>query len=199
MPMLRLPTPPRARRPARPAPRGRRRHGIWRDEKGAVAIEFGVLALPFFTLIYAILETSIVFLTGQILDSAIHDASRKVRTGQAQTANWTAANFRTEVCEGLYGLFDCDEVKIKVSKFTSFQAADPTPPIDPGCTPTSDASECQWTITETYSPGAGSEIVLVEAYYKWPTLLNLPWFNLATQAGGTRLQSAVRVFRNEPF
>jgi hypothetical protein len=41
--------------------------------------------------------------------------------------------------------------------------------------------------------------VIVQAYYKWPTLIDLPWFNMATQAGGDRLLSGVRVFRNEPF
>lgn len=178
-----------------PAPR----KGLLRDERGAVAIEFGVLALPFFTLIYAILETSIVFLSGQIFDSAIQDASRMIRTGQAQNAEWDEEDFREEVCDGLHQLFDCDEVKIKVTKFASFQAATPTPPINPACTASGNEVDCNWTITEAYNPGSGSEIVLVEAYYKWPTLLNLPWFNLATQAGNTRLQSAVRVFRNEPF
>jgi len=196
MRLFRLPASIRASR-ARPAPA--RRRGLLRDENGAVAIEFGVLALPFFTLIYAILETSIVFLSGQILDAAVNDASRKVRTGQAQTAEWSASTFKTEVCDGLYGLFDCNGVKVKVSKFTSFQSAAPSPPVSEDCDADATEAECAWTIAETYTPGSGSEIVLVEAYYKWPTLINLPWFNLATQAGGTRLQSAVRVFRNEPF
>lgn len=177
------------------------RRSLARDEKGAVAIEFALLALPFFILIFAILETSIVFLAGQILDSAVQDASRQIRTGQAQGAEWDVDDFREEVCDGLYGMFDCsaDKLKVKVSVVSSFSNATLTPPIDPDCSVTSDEDECDWTIAQTFSGGLGSEVVLVQAYYKWPTIVNLPGFNLETQAGGTRLLSAVRVFVNEPF
>lgn len=175
------------------------RRGFARNERGAVAVEFAILALPFFTLIFAILETSIVFLAGQILDSAVQDASRFIRTGQAQNSSWSANEFRTQVCDRLYGLFDCNNVKIKVSVVSNFASATVTNPIDPDCSLTSDPSDCNWTLTESYDDGAGSSVVLVQAHYKWPTVINLPGFNLATQAGNTRLLSAVRVFRNEPF
>ena len=46
---------------------------------------------------------------------------------------------------------------------------------------------------------AGGDVVLVQAYYKWPTIVRLPGFNLQDQVDGTRLLGAVRVFRNEPF
>lgn len=180
-----------------PPPIGRR--GFARNDRGAVAVEFAILALPFFTLIFAILETSIVFFAGQILDSAVQDASRFIRTGQAQNSSWGINEFRAQVCDRLYGLFDCDNVKIKVSVVSNFASATVTNPIDPDCSLTGDPSECDWTLTESYDDGTGSSVVLVQAYYKWPTVINLPGFNLATQAGNTRLLSAVRVFRNEPF
>jgi Flp pilus assembly protein TadG len=175
--------------------------GFLRDEKGAVAAEFSILALPFFTVVYAILETSIVFLAGQVLDSAVQDASRKIRTGQAQTANWTIDTFRTAICDGLFGMFDCStaKLKVKVSVVSTFATATVTNPINPACTAGGSEANCDWVLAPSYDPGTGSSIVLVQAYYKWPTIMNLPGFNLATQAGGTRLLSAVRVFRNEPF
>lgn len=195
-----------------------RRSGLARDERGATAVEFGLLALPFFTLIYAILETSIVFFAGQILDSALHDASRKIRTGQAQTENddtaaWTPERFRQEVCDGLYGMFDCSvgaqsRLWVSVSLVDTFSAAAITSPIADECLlpPAEEAEEeeaegdpCDWAAPEAYTPGLGSQIVVVQAFYKWPTLVNLPGFNLATQIGGDRLLSAARVFRNEPF
>ena len=179
----------------RPAKRG---DGFARDDRGAVAIEFGIFALPFFTLIYAILETSMIFLAGQVLDSAVNEASRKVRTGQAQTASWSIDEFRSAMCDGLYGLFDCTNVKISVSTVTTFKDANlSATPVDEECK--NDPSKCDWTITEAFTPGVGSEVVLVRAYYKWPTIVNLPGFNLANMADGTRMLSAVRVFKNEPF
>lgn len=174
-----------------------------RDEQGAVAIEFAILAIPFFSLIYAILETALVFLAGQILDSAVQDAARRIRTGQAQAASWTADDFRAEVCNGLYGMFDCsagsDRLRIRVSVVSSFATATVGTPVNPGCATSSDPDDCDWTLTPGFVPGDGSDIVLVQAYYKWPTIVNFVGFNLSTQADGSRLLSGIRVFRNEPF
>ena len=181
------------------SPAIRRGGDFGRNERGAVAIEFAILAFPFFTLIFAILETSMVFLAGQMLDSAVQDSSRLIRTGQAQTDDYDIEEFRDVICEGLYGLFNCDNLKIKVSVVSSFATATVADPIDPDCSKTSAESDCDWTIVESYDPGLGSSIVLVQAHYKWPTIVNRPGFNLETQAGGTRLLSALRVFRNEPF
>lgn len=168
------------------------------DERGVTAIEFAILALPFFTIVFAILETSIVFFAGQILDSAVQDAGRLARTGRAQNASYSADDFRAAVCSGLYTLFDCSAaaLKIKVSVVDSFANATVTSPVETGaaCTP-----NCDWTIVTDYSPGVGNDIVLVQAYYKWPTLIHLPGFNLQDQPDGTRLLGSVRVFKNEPF
>lgn len=185
------------------SPAIRRSRAFARDDDAAVAVEFAVLALPFFTIIFAILETAIVFLAGQIFETAVQDSSRLIRTGQAQMADYDAAQYRAAICDGLYGMFDCapgsERLKVKVSVVANFAAATVGDPIAAGCTPGGAAEDCNWTVSETYQPGVGSSVVLVEAYYKWPTIVNLPWFNLATQAGNNRLLSAVRVFRNEPF
>lgn len=165
-----------------------------RDERGVTAIEFGVLAIPFFTIMVAIIETSLVFLSSQILDSAVNDTSRLIRTGEAQTAGVTATEFRELVCDRLYGLFDCSKLKIKVGKIDNFTAATTAPPLS-----TVPGSEGQWTVTEGYGAGAGSDIVLVEVYYKWPVLINFGGFSLDDVGDGSRLLAAVRVFKNEPF
>ncbi len=184
-----------------PARRGRR--SFARDEKGAVAIEFAILALPFFALIYAILETSIVFLAGQILDSAVQDASRRIRTDQPEAASGEL--FRAEICERLYGMFDCSKLKVRVEVIETFSAAAVVAPIDPECDPEADdedeieTEEDCWTIVEAYNGGGRDEIVLVQVFYKWPTIVNLPGIDHTTLADGTRLLSAVRVFMNEPF
>lgn len=178
----------------------RRASALAGDERGAVAIEFGILALPFFAIIFAILETSIVFMAGQVLDSAVQDASRKVRTGESASA--TLAQFRTEICEGLFGLFDCSKLKISVQPITAFSDISTAvlTPIKPNCDPSTDPDQC-WQVTEAFQPGTGSSIELVQVFYKWPTVVDFGGFNLSNQAdaGGARLLSAVRVFRNEPY
>jgi Flp pilus assembly protein TadG len=175
-----------------------------RDERGVTIIEFGILALPFFTIIAAILETSLIFFASQILDSAVQDAGRLIRTGQLQTGpagSNTLDAFRTKVCNNLYNMMACSGVKVKVSVVSSFGNATVSYPIQTGnsCTITNGVKTCNWTIVESYTPGSGGDVVLVQAYYKWPTIVRLPGFNLQDQVDGTRLLGAVRVFRNEPF
>ena len=169
----------------------RRLRRFARSERGTTAIEFGLLALPFFAIIAAILETAIVFFAAQILDSGVQDTTRLIRTGQAQQAGFTISEFRDELCDHLYGMFDCDQLKIKVTTIATFSAAGVSAPVDP--------DDGTWTIAEAYDQGQGSSVILVEVYYKWPIVLNFASFDLADLPDDTRLLGAARVFRNEPF
>lgn len=186
------------------SPAIRRGHAFGRDERGVTVIEFALLAIPFFTIIGAVLETSLIFLAGQVLDSAVQDSSRLIRTGQAQTRTPTAYNaddFRAAVCAGLYNMFDCakdkDRLRVSVTVLADFGAATLGYPLKTGADCKKD--ECDWTLADGYTPGKGESVVLVQAYYKWPTVVNLPGFNWQTLPDGSRLLGASRVFRNEPF
>ncbi len=106
-------------------------------------------------------------------------------------------NFRTLMCGYTFNLFgtDCSNIKIKVAVIASF--ADATaPPAAQTCNVTT----CTWNPSfETYNAGVKREIVQVTAYYRWPLVVVLPYFNLKDQPDNYRLLSATRVFRNEPF
>ncbi|MGV8855927.1 MAG: TadE/TadG family type IV pilus assembly protein [Devosia sp.] len=175
----------------RPCGRGR----FVRDERGATAVEFGILAIPFFSIIGAILETSVVFLSGQILESAVQDTSRYIRTGQAQGMIVTAADFKSQVCGRLYGMFgDCSGLHVEVQTLNDFASLSITPPVDWTCT-----NLCGWTRTESYAPGKGSSIVVVQVYYKWPIVLSVGGMTLANLPEQKRLLASSTVFRNEPY
>ena len=191
------------------SPMLRRGAGIGRNEDGAVAIEFALLAVPFFALVFAILETSLTFFAQQVLESALQDATRSIRTGQSQTS-WDATEFRKTVCGRTFGLFECsateastDRLRIKVEPVGDFDTAIAQIglPVDPACSEigADPEDDCAWTLAESFDDGQGSDVVIAQAFYKWPTIVNLPWFSLANQAGDNRLLSAVRVFKNEPF
>lgn len=168
------------------------RHAFIAREDGVTIVEFGLLAAPFFALIGAILETAFVFLASQILDTAVDTSVRLVRTGQIQqSANNNLTGFRSDVCDYLYSLFDCSQLHISVKTVPKFSQATVGYPLD--------VNTGNWTLAEDYNPGAGSDVVMVQVYYKWPTILNFFNFDLANTADGKRLMSAVRVFKNEPF
>ena len=165
-----------------------------RDERGVTAIEFGLLALPSFSIIGAILETSLVFLSGQILDSAVQDTGRLIRTGQMQSA--TIQTFKDNVCDRLYGLFDCSKLFVDVQVLATFNAATIKPPVDFNC---KTKTECEWNRNEIVTPGKTSNIMVAQVYYRWPVILNLGGLSLANLPTGERVLGAASVFKNEPF
>jgi len=166
-------------------------HAFLKADEGVTAIEFAVLALPFFAVIGAIMETSVMMLASQVLDSAVQDTSRLIITGQAQAASYDASVFRAKMCDHLYGMFDCAKLKIRVEVLPDFSSASLPPPVDP--------VTGAWQVVDAFNPGQGRQVVMVRAYYKWPTLLRINGFDLRDSPDGTHLLGAVRIFANEPF
>lgn len=163
------------------------------DTRGATAIEFALLAFPFFGLIAAILQTALVFIASQVLESAVIDASRDVRIGDAQKLGVNA--FKTRICDGLYGLFgDCANMHLRVDTLAAFSNIAPTIPVDVTCT-----SECTWTKPQTWQPGDTSKVVMIQAYFRYPVPIPMGPLSIANMADGSRLIGSTYVFMNEPF
>jgi Flp pilus assembly protein TadG len=162
-----------------------------RRDDGVAAIEFALVATPFLALVFAIMETALVFFAGQTLEAAVSNSSRLILTGQAQTAGLTQTAFKDKVCEQIVGLFDCaDKLYVNVQTYTSFSNADTTPPYNNG----------QFDTTKMkYQPGGPGDIVVVSLYYQWPIYVSLLSNNLSNQNGNNRLLVATAAFRNEPY
>jgi Flp pilus assembly protein TadG len=164
-----------------------------RDTSGATAVEFALLAFPFFAIIAAILQTSVVFIASQVLESSVIDASRHVRIGEAQKL--TESAFKKRICDGLYGLFgDCQGMHLRVDTIYAFSNTKPSIPVDVSCT-----TNCDWTTPQTWAPGVASSVVMVQSYYRYPVPIPLGPLSIANSADGTRLIGSTYVFMNEPF
>src|SRR5690606_26334632 len=77
-----------------------------RDQSGATAVEFALVAIPFFALMFAILQTALVFFAGQAMETAVANAARLIRTGQAQQQGLTAEEFKEQICTQIFTIFD---------------------------------------------------------------------------------------------
>jgi Flp pilus assembly protein TadG len=162
-----------------------------RKDDGAAAIEFAMVAAPFLALVFAILETAIVFFAGQVLETATADSARLIMTGQAQKAGFDQTKFKEEVCKRVLGLFDCTGgIKVDVRTYNSFSAASMSKPID---------ANGNITFTPAYQPGAPGDIVVVRLLYEWPVAVSLLGLNLSDLSNGKRLIMATAAFRNEPY
>jgi Flp pilus assembly protein TadG len=166
-----------------------------RAERGATALEFGLVALPVLTLIFGLIEIALVFLVGATLDQATQAASRQIRTGEFQTsAANTKSDFKALVCARMTWLqAKCNaDLWLDVQTYSDFATLAAQPPINaPTFNP---AATC-------FSPGQPADIVLVRAYFEWDLIT--PLLNTALQnmggGSGKRLISSATAFRNEPF
>jgi Flp pilus assembly protein TadG len=162
-----------------------------RDERGTTAVEFGIIAVPFLALIMATLETALTFFAGQTFDTAVQNAARLIRTGQAQEQGLTADTFRTKICGQLGAFLNCSSIYVDVRKYATFAAIDLAMPIDTDGNLKKNGY--------VYQPGNGGDIVVVRAYYEWPVMVNWYGTNTANLADGNHLLAAAAAFRNEPF
>jgi Flp pilus assembly protein TadG len=163
-----------------------------RAQDGAAAVEFSLVAAPFLALMFAIMETALVFFAGQTLETAVADSARLIMTGQAQSQSFTAAQFKTQVCAKVGGLFDCaGGLQIDVKTYSSFGSVDNSPPLD--------ANGNLKTSSFGYTPGGPGDIVVVRLMYQWPVYASLLGFNLGDMSGNKRLVMATAAFRNEPY
>ena len=161
-----------------------------RNHSGAAALEFALIAAPFFFLLFAMIEVGAVFFMGSIMENAVLEASRDIRTGRAQTSGMTETAFRTAVCDRISMLGDCANVEIDVRVFEDFDGVDQSSPIEEG---EMDADGFG------FDPGDAGDIVLVRAFYRWKLLTPGLTAALANMDNNEYLVSAATVFRNEPF
>lgn len=159
-----------------------------REEDGATAVEFAIVGGPFFLLIFAIIESSIFFFAGQYLESTVDEVTRLFRTGQLDST--TSENeFRTEFCDRLVVLFDCDDIRTEVVVAAEFgDLTDPDAPDSDGNLPGN----------EFTAPGA-LQIVQVSAQAKWPVYTNYAAPMLHSPSGNFALLQVVSVTRTEPY
>lgn len=164
-----------------------------RRDDGAALLEFGFVVFPFLALLFAIIETALVFFAGQVLETAVADSARLILTGQAQNQSLNATTFKNKVCERVYGLFDCQGgLKIDVRTYASFVNATIAKPVDP-------ITGLLNTTGFGFQPGAACDIVVMRFVYKWPTFIRTFGLDVSDLSDGYRLLMATAAFRNEPF
>jgi len=180
--------------PVRPRKGCRPRRGfvgsLLRASDGSAAVEFGMVALPFIVMLFAILEIAFVFVTDSILENATINTGRLVRTGQASAQSMTAATFKTSLCSRM-SIFSSDcatRATIDVRVIPQF-ATIPPDPMDGG------------TFNNgvlTYSNGAPGDLILVRVWYRQPLITTFLAQGLSRLNDGTTMLTAATAFRNEP-
>ncbi|MCP3396594.1 TadE/TadG family type IV pilus assembly protein [Bradyrhizobium sp. CCGB20] len=173
-----------------------------RNRRGSAVVEFALVAPIFFALLFAIIETALVFLAGQVLETVTQNSARVVLTGQAQSGSVTVcavsgvstpctqATFKTYVCSQIPALFDCSKLYVDVASFSSFSGVTLPTHID---------GSGNFDTTMGYSPGSAGDIVVVRLFYQWPLFVTGLGYNISNLTGNKRLLVATAAFKNEPY
>nr|WP_319390570.1 TadE/TadG family type IV pilus assembly protein [uncultured Cohaesibacter sp.] len=162
-----------------------------RDTSGATAIEFAMLALPFFAFLYALLGIGYIYITSNTLEDATQMAGRQIRIGEVDASHMTKEQFRSMICDSvLVPTQTClADIVVDVTSDRDISNLDTKAPVTNGVLdPTK----------EQYNPGIGGDYVIVKAYLPMSSVNSL--FALLDAANGPQFViSAVMVFRSEPY
>jgi len=161
---------------------------VRRDENGATAVEFSLLAVPFMALVFFIMEHGYNTFTVSSLDTATARVARQIMVGNAQAQQLTLGAVRTQICNEIRGGAGCGGrlfVSVRGLSAASF----------------SGASLAQFDNAQNaFCPGSGGQYTVVSVVYAAPTISRL-WFGDEVIINGQRSQAlrSTRVVRNEPF
>lgn len=168
-------------------PKGVRR--FRRDASGAAAVEFALVALPFFFFLMAMIETALATTAGVMLNNAVNSAARQVMTGSIQKSDMDADGFRRMICGDIDMLMSCERLSLDMRTFPAGS------PIPTSVTLRDGAVDSQ---NFCFDPGAADTITVIRAYYEWPwttSMLN----TLQEDTNGNAILGAMAAFMNEPF
>ncbi|MBB3352188.1 Flp pilus assembly protein TadG [Rhizobium sp. BK049] len=186
---------------------------VARSRDGAAAIEFALLAIPYFLVIFAILETFIAFAAEELVSNAVDTMSRRMRTGQitynlGRTTDMSQTQFRQAFCNEISILISCStseaatpsKLYLDVQTFSSFSAIPTTIPKV-----SSDRYADINTAAFKYTPGGAGTINMLRAYYRWEIITDLvrPYITTIRPSDGSMptqyLIIATSVFQNEQY
>jgi len=161
-----------------------------KSDDGAAALEFALIAFPFFLMIGGILEFGVHYYAKSTLDHGMEEVARKVRTNQISGNTHTEAQFKAEICSlVVMSMFDCSKLSIDLQELGSFQDV-AIPRNANGSLNTSGLG---------FNPGGRVSINLLRAYYEWPTFMAFHKIsNDEVFSNGKRLMVSSKAFRIEP-
>jgi Flp pilus assembly protein TadG len=164
-----------------------------RERRGSAAIEFGILALPFISLTFAILEASLSFSTQQMLHNAVDRVGRDVRTGRLRSADLAGAGLRNLVCARIQLVVSrgCPDLAVDLQSYPTFTAVPKAIPMTAG----GDLNTAGFRV----APGGPSTINQLRIFYRWPVITDMLRASMSSLPGGKTLLASTATWRNEPF
>jgi Flp pilus assembly protein TadG len=169
-----------------------------RNRRGSAAIEFALVGPMFFALLFAIIETALVFFAGQVLETGVQNAARQIFTHQLQDSGLTTAQalakFKQDLCDNVSALLSCP-LDVDVRYFQPGTPITISNPVD--AAGHYDSSNLVFQVPPAGSPAT----IVVRGFYQWPLFVTGLGYNIANIHGvdGNKfLLAATAAFHVEP-
>lgn len=169
-------------------------HRFGRNADGSTAIEFSLLALPFFALVLGTIQLVYLLLVQQQIETAAESIGRQILIGTVQQQAMSRQQFTTLACSLLPSTLDCNKLIIDVQVAPNFANATLAKPD------LSTVGNPSATTVLAYDPGVAGQIVVLRLLYALP-VVKIPGLNLQSAASsfGFAFPMATSVFKNETF
>ncbi|MEQ1698051.1 MAG: TadE/TadG family type IV pilus assembly protein [Hyphomicrobiaceae bacterium] len=177
-----------------------------KNNDGQVAIEMALVSVPFLTMMFGIINTGMFFYAVNCIDRGLEDASRFIRTGEAQkgtypggSAQMTAGQFKNLVCAKATGYIDCSKLQIRIFSAANWAGVNPYTCATSGNLTTGAIASNDTTAIST-TAGTQSSVVLITACYQWTMGKYLPFahFDSRFSDGSSLIQSSTAL-KIEPY
>lgn len=173
--------------------------GWLRNDEGVAAVEFAIVALPFFLFVFGIIGIGLYFLASTSLEYGAQSAARKVRTGEADKGNMTVGEFKQLVCDAAGTYIKCDNVTVVVQHSPTWSGVSPQSCTDSKGGMVGSTGQSGEPISK-YAGGA-SEVVLVTLCYQWELANSFKFMKLGSGSDGSgpAIIQASTAFKTEPW
>jgi hypothetical protein len=190
-----------------------------RATKGATAVEFALIAVPFLLLLFSIMEVAFIFFATTVIENAVVATSRQLRVGTIQTE----AQFRNALCDRVRVVVDCSNLIVDVRGLDEFIDSGPEADGDDdddeddggkgkkgkgkgkglgglvgGLLDTITGGDGDGPPQWQFDRGEPGAIMVASALYEWQVIVPDIGLGLTNMSGNRRLVIASSAYRNEP-
>lgn len=179
--------------------------GLGKDERGATALEFALIAPVMLTFFFGIIEVALSLFINSSIESAVFEASRFGVTGGTLPGVTRQDRVLEIVGEKTYGLVDMDTVVIDTLVYDTFSdIGKPEPFVDDNANAAYDSGEAFSDVNGNgvwdsdmglAGLGGPSDVVVYQLTYDWGIVTPLM---RRVMGDSVEMVSSVAV-RNEPF
>ncbi|WP_246317296.1 TadE/TadG family type IV pilus assembly protein [Hyphomicrobium methylovorum] len=173
----------------------------WRnDRSGSTAVEFAIVAAPFFMFVFALIGISYYYFVINSVEKGMDQSSRLIRTGQAVSDKMTVDQFKKKICDGAGDWIKCENLQVFVKHYANWAGLVSDAPQE--------CLDSNQVIIQNTTPGNqliaiesgnASDVVIVTACYLWKFTANFPFLKIGNMKNGSMMVQSATAFRSEPY